>query len=271
MVRTLRALRPNRKPPTTSGESRLMGSDRFERRHRRKDGKEIDLEVHVTFQNFKGGRFVCFLRNITDRKQLEAQLRHSQRMEVAGQLAGGVAHDFNNLLGVVLGNLELLSERIPPDEIFQGYLERVQMSVRSATAVTRQLLSFSRKQILQPVVLNLNVVVRQLNKMTQRLIGEHIEVVLSLEPELGSVEADPGQIEQVLMNPMVNARDAMPQGGKLFIKTANEYLSHEFVQSHLGSKVGEFIKLSVTDSGSGMNKDILDRIFEPFFTTKEVG
>ncbi|MGB7846456.1 MAG: PAS domain S-box protein, partial [Candidatus Acidiferrum sp.] len=214
---------------------------------------------------------LSLIRNTTEQELLERQLRQAHRMEAVGSLAAGVAHDFNNVLGVILGNMELLSERIPPDEIYQKYLERVRMAVNSATAVTRQLLAFSRQQILQPVILDLNAAVQQLNKMTQRLIGENIRVVLSLEPDLGLVKADPGQIEQVLMNLVVNARDAMPQGGKLFIKTASVCLDQEFVNHHIGSKLGDFTKLSVTDTGVGMNKDVLTHIFEPFFTTKEVG
>ena len=208
--------------------------------------------------------------DITERKQLEAQLRQAQKMEAVGQIAGGVAHDFNNLLGVIMGNMELMSERVPPDQIFQNYLEKVRMAVRSATGVTRQLLAFSRKQILQPVVLDLNDAIQQLNKMTYRLFGENIEVVLSLEPALGFVKADPGQIEQVLMNLLVNARDAMPEGGKVLIRTSSVELDREFEKRHIGAKLGHYKKLTLSDSGVGMKKEVLDRIFEPFFTTKAI-
>ena len=216
-------------------------------------------------------RYLGLCRDVTDRKLMEAQLRQAQKMEAIGQLAGGVAHDFNNALGVILGNLELLSEKVPEAEIYKKYLGKMRMAVDSATAITRQLLAFSRKQILQPVVLNLNVTVQQFHKMTQRLIGGNVRVTLSLEPNLGSVQADPGQIEQVLMNLVVNARDAMPTGGRLFIQTSNVSLDQEFVKRHIGSTPGEFIKLAVTDSGIGMSKDVLAHIFEPFFTTKSVG
>ena len=159
------------------------------------------------------GGIVIFTEDITESRQLEAQLRQSQKIEAIGSLAAGVAHDFNNGLGVILGNMELLVERIPPDEICQKYLDRVRIAVNSATSVTRQLLAFSRKQVMQPVILNLNQCVERLSKMTQRLIGENIMVTLSLEGSLGQVMADPGQIDQVLLNPVVNARDAMQEGG----------------------------------------------------------
>jgi PAS domain S-box-containing protein len=230
--------------------------------------------VHIAAERLKVQGIECVLALVTDtteREQLEQQLRNAQRMEAVGNLAGGVAHDFNNMLGVIMGNMELMGERIPPDEIFQSYLEKVRMAVRSATSVTRQLLAFSRKQILQPVVLDVNASVQQLHKMTQRLIGENIRVVLFLEPNVGFVKADPGQIEQVLMNLVVNARDAMPDGGALSITTSNVTLSPEFESEHMGSKAGDYIKLAVSDTGIGMKKEVLEHIFEPFFTTKEVG
>ena len=231
-------------------------------------------KVRIAAERLEVHGISCILVLVTDTTEhelLEQQLRQAQRMEAIGNLAGGVAHDFNNLLGVIIGNMELMSERVPPDEIIQNYMEKVRLAVRSATSVTRQLLAFSRKQILQPAILDLNTSVQQLNKMTQRLIGENIRVVLSLDPELGSVKADPGQIEQVLMNLVVNARDAMPEGGKLFIKTSNVELDSEFQKTHVGAKCGAYVKLSVADTGLGMNRDVMARIFEPFFTTKEVG
>ncbi len=214
---------------------------------------------------------LVLVRDTTEQEILERQLRQSQRMEAVGNLAAGVAHDFNNLLGIILGYSELLTDRNISDEIHQQRLEAVRNAVESATVLTRQLLAFSRKQILQPVILDLNLAVQQLNTMLRHLIGENIEVTLALEPELDSVKADPGQMEQVLMNLVVNARDAMPHGGRLSIQTANVSLNPEFVKSHLGSKVGAFVKLSVTDTGTGMDKEVLAHLFEPFFTTKEVG
>ena len=246
----------------------------FDHRIIRPGGETRWVEVSGKAEFDNSGRPLRYLglcRDVTERKLLEAQLHQAQKLEAVGSLAAGVAHDFNNVLGVILGNMELLVERIPPDEISQRYLGRVRTAVNSATAVTRQLLAFSSKQILQPAILDLNAAVHELNKMTQRLIGENIRVVLSLEPDLGSVKADPGQIEQVLMNLVVNARDAMPDGGKLIIQTSNVFLDQEFVKDHIGSTSGKFIKLSVMDTGFGMDKNVLVHVFEPFFTTKEAG
>ncbi len=216
-------------------------------------------------------RYIGTCRDVTERKQLEAQLRQAQKMEAIGQLAGGVAHDFNNLMGVILGYSDLLTDRTLTNEVYHKRLESIRVAVRSAAAVTRQLLAFSRKQVLQPVILDLNTAVHQLNKMIRRLIGEDIQVAIRLEPNLGFVKADPGQVEQVLMNLVVNARDAMPEGGDLQIETANVELTEEFAKLHLGSQAGAFVRLSVRDTGVGMNKQVLAHIFEPFFTTKEIG
>ena len=246
----------------------------FERRIVRPGGEVRWIEITGDGQFDVAGHAVRFLgvcRDVTERRQLEAQLRQSQKMQAVGQIAGGVAHDFNNVLGVILGNMELLSERLPGDEDLQRYFERIRRAVNSATSVTRQLLAFSRKQVLQPVVLNLNHVVEQLHKMIQRLIGEHIQVVVSLEPTLAAVKADPGQIEQMLLNLVVNARDAMPQGGRLLLETSNVSRDLALLDQQLESKPRRFAKLSVTDTGCGMTKVILDHLFEPFFTTKEVG
>ena len=253
-----------------AGEVLQGDNDRFERA----DGTVQWLRWGIRPWHGATGRIggiVLFTEDISKSNQLEAQLRQSQKMEAIGCLAAGVAHDFNNGLGVILGNMELLVERVPPDEICQKYLDRVRIAVNSATAVTRQLLAFSRKQVLQPVVLNLNQCVERLSKMTQRIIGENIKVVLSLDCHLGSVKADPGQMEQVLLNLVVNARDAMQQGGQLFIETANVALGEEPVGADLGTAPGPYIKLTVRDTGIGMSKNVLAHIFEPFFTTKEVG
>ncbi len=224
------------------------------------------VDIHGKPDRFSG---VCW--DVTERREMESRYRQVQKMEAVGQIAGGVAHDFNNLLGVIIGNMELLSERVASDEISHKYFERIRMAVHSATDVTRQLLAFSRKQVVQPVILNINTCVEQLNKMTQRIIGEHIQVSLLLEPRLSSVKIDPGQVNQILMNLVVNSRDAMPQGGKLIIQTCNVHLDQDFVEAHAGSKTGDFVKLAVSDTGCGMSPDILKKIFEPFFTTKEPG
>ncbi|MGB2629263.1 MAG: PAS domain S-box protein [Candidatus Acidiferrum sp.] len=245
----------------------------FEHRIIRGDGEVRWLEVFGISDCDVSGRPARYLgtcKDITERKQMEAQLRQSQKMEAVGQLAGGVAHDFNNLMGVILGYSDLLIDRTLPDEVYKKHLDSIRVAVQSAAAVTRQLLAFSRKQVLHPVVVDLNVSVQQMNRMIRRLIGENIQVVLRLEPNPCFVKADPGQIEQILMNLVVNSRDAMQDGGELRIETTNIELGEEFVKLHLGSATGDFVKLSVTDSGVGMSREVLIHIFEPFFTTKGV-
>lgn len=211
------------------------------------------------------------LSDVTERKQVEQQLRQSQKMEAIGQLAGGVAHDFNNLLTVIRGHTDLLLDRIGQTDALRRNVEQIQKSADRAVSLTRQLLAFSRKQILQPRVLDLNAIVAEMGKMLPRLIGENIELVISTAPSLGKVKADPGQIEQVILNLAVNARDAMPQGGKLTIETANVELDEAHVRGHVTSKPGPHIMLAVSDNGCGMDPETQSHIFEPFFTTKELG
>ncbi|MDT4966771.1 MAG: hypothetical protein QOJ64_1508 [Acidobacteriota bacterium] len=219
-------------------------------------------------------------RNVTERKKAEEalrdseeRLRQSQKMEAVGQLAGGVAHDFNNLLAVVIGYADLWKRRIGPqaDERTLGYVDEIKKAATRATSLTRQLLAFSRKQVLQPKTLDLNAVVNDMDKMVRRLIGEHLVMTTTLEAKLGSVKADPGQIEQVIMNLAVNARDAMPTGGSLTIETTNVELNSDDAGRVRSVEPGRYVMISVTDTGQGMSEDIQARIFEPFFTTKEKG
>ncbi|HUX36455.1 MAG TPA: ATP-binding protein, partial [Rectinemataceae bacterium] len=249
--------------------------------------EEIALKSGTVFERYsaplldaKGGIFgrVWFFRDITARKQaeqvrsdLEAQLRGAQKMEAIGSLAGGVAHDFNNILSVILSNTGFVLKATPDGDPRRDDLLEVKKAAERAAGLTRQLLAFSRKQVLQPVPLDLNHVTTGLEKMLRRILGEDIDLVLALAPDIGLTRADPGQIEQVLMNLVVNARDAMPEGGKLTIETGKVDLDSEHAALHEGMEPGPYVMLAVSDSGSGMDEQTKARIFEPFFTTKERG
>jgi two-component system cell cycle sensor histidine kinase/response regulator CckA len=214
---------------------------------------------------------IAILRDITERKALEKQLRQLQKMEAVGQLSGGIAHDFNNLLGVILGYSELLEEGLGRNTKLRKTAQEIKKAGLRAASLTRQLLAFSRQQVLEPRVLNLNSVVTDTGKMLRRLIGEHIDITTRLAPDLGQVKADQGQIEQVIMNLAVNARDAMPNGGKLIIETRNIELDEEYALHHPPTVPGKYVELIITDTGTGMDAQTQSHIFEPFFTTKELG
>jgi two-component system cell cycle sensor histidine kinase/response regulator CckA len=205
------------------------------------------------------------------KESLEAQLRQAQKLEAIGSLAGGVAHDFNNILSVILSYSEFIKSDLPPGHALVADAEEINTAALRAAGLTRQLLAFSRRQVLQPRVLNLNEVVRDMKSMLRRLLSEDIELAIVVDPTTGNVNADPGQIEQVLMNLLVNARDAMPQGGSVTIETANVMLDAAFAAEHVGVTPGPHTMLSVTDTGHGMDAMVRARIFEPFFTTKETG
>ena len=209
--------------------------------------------------------------DITERTQLEEQLRQSQKLESVGRLAGGIAHDFNNMLTAINGYAELIMARLPETDPMREEVEDIKRAAEKASLLTYQLLAFSRKQILRPKTLNLNEVVSDVSKMLQRLIGDDIVIVARLGPDLHPVNADPGQVAQVLMNLSVNARDAMPDGGVLTLETANVDLDADYAAAHLGVQPGRYVMLAVSDTGTGMSPDIQRRIFEPFFTTKPVG
>jgi PAS domain S-box-containing protein len=209
--------------------------------------------------------------DVTERKSLEAQFLQSQKMESVGRLAGGVAHDFNNLLGVILGYGQLLAKQLPDDSKQRGYVSEILDATERATGLTRQLLAFSRREVVQPHVIDLNAAVAGSEGMLQRLLGEDIEVVSVLAQDLGRVRADPHQIQQLLMNLVVNARDAMPKGGRLTIETADARLDPEYVRRHPAVEPGPYVLLAVSDTGHGMTAEVQERIFEPFFTTKEAG
>jgi two-component system cell cycle sensor histidine kinase/response regulator CckA len=214
---------------------------------------------------------IAIFRDVTERKSLEKQLRQTQKMEAVGQLSGGIAHDFNNLLGVIIGYSEILEQRLPPDDPLLKECLQIKKAGQSAASLTRQLLAFSRQQVLDPKVLDLNGIVLNVQKMLRRLIGEHIELKTNLDPALGCVKADQSQIEQVILNLAVNARDAMPQGGKLLIETAEVELDEDYARRHPPQEPGAYVLLSVADTGIGMDAETQARIFEPFFTTKEIG
>lgn len=211
------------------------------------------------------------LFDLTAQRQTEEALRGAQKMEAVGRLAGGVAHDFNNILTVISSYAGLSQRGLAADDPLRSDLEEIRKASDRATGLTRQLLAFSRRQVLQPTIIDLNSLVAGIEKMLGRLIGEDVDLRFSAAPDLGRISADPGQIEQVLMNLAVNARDAMPAGGTLTITTGNAELDEDFALSHAGGRVGPHVVLTVQDTGSGMDPATLDRIFEPFFTTKPIG
>ncbi len=234
---------------------------------RRKDGTEFPVEIGLGPMVTKEGvRVSTTIVDITERKQIEEQLRLSRRMEAIGKLAGGVAHDFNNLLGVILGSADAVLEKLPPEHPARRKLEVITQAGCSAADLTRQLLAFARQQMLQPRVINLKELIERTEVLLRRLIGENIQFAISLEPTLGQVKADPGQIEQVLINLAVNARDAMPQGGHLRIEARNVQLDDSYKQTHSPVNPGPYVMITVEDSGCGMNRETQARIFDPFFT-----
>ena len=247
---------------------------RFETVHVRKGGQRID--VSMTISPVKDAReqvigAAAIARDVSDRKHLEKQLRQAQRMEAIGQLSGGIAHDFNNLLTIINGCCELLEPELPQSGPIRKNCDQIRKAGEKAASLTKQLLAFSRQQVLEPRVLDLNAVVLDLEKMLKRVIGEDIELRTVSDRSLGTVKADRSQIEQVIMNLIVNARDAMPNGGRLTIETANVVVDEAFARRHRPQKPGPYVRLSVRDTGIGMDAETQARIFEPFFTTKEVG
>jgi len=242
--------------------------------NRRKDGSLFEEDAAISPVRDASGRLVNYVavkRDITHEKSLEQQLLQAQKMEAVGRLAGGVAHDFNNILGVILGYGETVEHKLPAEDPLRDKVKQILRAGRRAADLTRQLLAFSRKQVLQPRALDLNEVVLGMEKMLRRLIGEDIELATRLEPHLGTVRADPGQIEQVLMNLAVNARDAMSEGGHLKIEIGNADLDQAFTRTHSRVPAGRYVMLSVTDDGVGMSRETEAHIFEPFFTTKDPG
>ncbi|MBN2332990.1 MAG: PAS domain S-box protein [Deltaproteobacteria bacterium] len=258
---------------------RKSGGARLERLHRRKDGTVFPVEISSTNIDFEDQvHHVAYVRDISDRvnannerKKLEAQLIQSQKMESVGRLAGGVAHDFNNMLSVIMGYSELIKIKLAPDDQFIRELEQIQQATKRAQEITQQLLAFSRKQVFEPKVLNINDLISSFENNLSRLIGEDITLEFFPSRDIRNIEFDQTQIEQILMNLAINARDAMPAGGSLTFETANVSLDEAYCRKHIGFIPGDFVQISVSDNGIGMDAENIDHIFEPFFTTKEIG
>lgn len=238
---------------------------------RRESSPGYDRVLDIDAAAFAPGVLVYTVRDLTNQSRLEEQLAQSQKMDAVGQLAGGIAHDFNNLLTVIMSYSSLLLADFEAGDPRREDLEEISNAASRASGLTRQLLAFSRKQLLEPRVINLNTVVTGIEKLVRRLIGDDIELTATLGRELAFINADPGQLEQVVINLAVNARDAMPEGGHLNITTANTELSKQHTEQHLEAAPGKYVVLIVTDTGVGMTKDVQQRVFEPFFTTKGQG
>ncbi|MFZ0687511.1 MAG: PAS domain S-box protein [Terriglobales bacterium] len=232
----------------------------------------VRLSGRVIHSHDRATHFEGMVEDITERRILEDQFRQAQKMEAVGRLAGGIAHDFNNLLSVIIGYSDLMLSTLPVDDPGHRRVEEIRKAGHRAASLTRQMLAFSRKQVLMPKIIDLNTVVGETSKMLSRLLGEDVELITKLGTDLDKVKADPNQMEQVIMNLAINARDAMPNGGKLFIETANVTLDqHDNQLHHIEAPPGNYVALSVSDTGIGMDKETQSRMFEPFFTTKDVG
>jgi two-component system cell cycle sensor histidine kinase/response regulator CckA len=271
LTMTLKDLRPADEVPDLMAAVSLPLDGRRVWRHRRKDGSSIHVEVRGHELVFEGRLArVALMTDVTERLELEHQLRQSQKMEAVGRLAGGIAHDFNNVLSVIMTCGDNLLMDVPEGPSHED-IDEILKAGRRAAQLTRQLLIFSRSQVLAPKVVDLNLVIGEMSGMLQRLLGADVEMTSLPDGSLGHVLIDPNSLEQVIMNLVVNARDAMPKGGKLTIVTENLVLDKEFADSHVGIAPGRHVVLSVADTGIGMDEQTMARIFEPFFTTKEVG
>ncbi|MCA1586739.1 MAG: PAS domain S-box protein, partial [Acidobacteria bacterium] len=253
------------------GMERYVGVKRYRRKD---DGRYIWVNLAVSLHRDADGSpryFIAIIEDISERRRLEQQLRQAQKMEAVGRLAGGIAHDFNNLLTAILGYSHFVLEALSASHPARAHVEEIRKAGDSASSLTRQLLAFSRQQILQPQIVDLNDVVAHMDALLRRVIGEDVVLASQLTPALDPVSVDPGQIEQIIMNLAVNARDAMPTGGQLTIETGNVTLDETYVTNHPGASQGPHVMLAVTDTGSGMSADAMSHVFEPFFTTKPRG
>jgi len=239
---------------------------------KRKDGSEFPVEISLSYVKAGDGLLtIAFITDVSERRRLEAELMQSQKMEAIGRLSGGVAHDFHNMLTIIAGNTHMLLDDLAAVDGRRGYAEEIRKATDRATGLASQLLAFSRQQVMKPRVVNLNDVLAEARKMLRQLIGEDIQVMLVLSPELGNVKADPRQLEQIVFNLAANARDAMPEGGRLTIETANFELHEDYANTHFGLRSGHYVLWAISDTGCGMDPKIKQRIFEPFFTTKDQG
>ena len=265
--------------PPRAGEIEAAGRLVYESEYKTRAGERIAVEVNSRAVEHEGQpAILSIVRDITERKRTEEalrrseeQLRQAQKLESIGRLAGGVAHDFNNLLTTIIGYSELISTEQGLNDATKEGIQEIRNSAGRAAALTRQLLAFSRKQVLRPQVIELNHLITNLGKMLRRLIGEDIDLTTELDPNLGHIKADPGQVEQVIMNLVVNARDAMPEGGRIIIETQGVYLDERYHQQHSQVTPGDYVFLAVSDTGHGMDEETKEHIFEPFYTTKGVG
>ena len=244
----------------------------------RKDGTEFPCEISLSRIEIDGGEMAtAAIRDISERaesereKTLQQQLDRARRLESVGQLAGGIAHDFNNILGVIMNYAEFVADELDDDSQAHQDVEEIRRAAERAAALTRQLLIFSRREVVKPEVLDLNELIAELEKLLRRALGERVELGVNFSDELWAVEADPGQIEQVLVNLAVNARDAMPDGGRLIIEAENAELDAEYAYMHPDTEPGHYVRVKVSDTGVGMAKETIERVFEPFFTTKREG
>ncbi len=251
-----------------------ISSFTLEKRYIHKDSSLVWINLTKSIVRTSSGApnyFISIIEDITERKRLEHQLLQAQKLESIGRLSGGVAHDFNNLLTVIMGSVELAEGEIPKGHPIQVYLDNIQHASERAANLTRQLLAFARKQVIAPRSVDLNSLMLSTDQMLRVLIGEHIQLAVLPGEGLHAVHVDPGQFEQILVNLVVNARDAMPNGGKITIETCNVVFDEEYAQSHEGATAGEYVMLAVSDTGTGMEEAVRLHVFEPFFTTKEQG